>query len=291
MRQSNLSNLMCCLLLAVFSCTKETPEIPVDPPTEPPSSLPERIITDSSYGGAIHQKMDIYLPAGRNKNTRLIVLLHGGAWIGGDKKDLNNYVALFRSKWPEAAVLNINYRFANGSSVTGDTILSDIEKAIKLVTDNREQFSVSDTLFLFGNSAGGHLALLYGYTKNTGKIRAVADLYGPTKLNDWQWYNATWPPIKDWLTKLTGQTWNEELYKRYSPIEHVSSASAPTIIFHSRGDIVVPFYQAEWLKAKLIEKQVSLEFIDWYISFHVFNETDDVDCVTRSVVFFKAHTR
>ncbi|MEI9807388.1 MAG: hypothetical protein WDO16_05610 [Bacteroidota bacterium] len=58
--------------------------------------------------------MDVYLPAGRSKTTtKLIILIHGGAWATGDKSDFNVFVDTLKIRLPDYAICNINYRLAN----------------------------------------------------------------------------------------------------------------------------------------------------------------------------------
>ena len=38
-----------------------------------------------SYGPHKRHKMDVYLPATRKENTPTIILIHGGAWVIGNK--------------------------------------------------------------------------------------------------------------------------------------------------------------------------------------------------------------
>ena len=49
-------------------------------------SLQAETKMDLAYGNDALQKMDVYLPAGRSADsTRVIVMIHGGAWAEGDK--------------------------------------------------------------------------------------------------------------------------------------------------------------------------------------------------------------
>lgn len=271
-----------------FSCQKGGVVIE---PTNPPTSVSaDRNIKDTAYGSDPKQKMDIYLPAGRSSNkTRTVVLIHGGAWIGGDKAELNNYVLLIRSKWPDAAIVNINYRFANGKNILYNELMTDIDNAIALLTKNKEQFGINGKMALLGASAGGHLALMYAYTKNKGHIACVADLYGPAKLNDQEWYNSNWPNVANWLKMLSGQTWNNDLYTLLSPLSYVKAQSPPTAIFHSVNDIVVPVNHSRLLKATLAQAGVPHIYKEYSDSWHVFNDADNNDCSTRCVAFFKKY--
>lgn len=276
------------LLLLLASCTK-TDGIGE---TVTRSNLSEKIILDTTYGLNDLQNLDIYLPAGRTEATSLVVLVHGDAWHGGDKSNLNNFVKLFRAKWPDVAIANINYRDATGDSITYDHLIADLESAINMLAAGKTAFSISDNMALWGVSAGAHLALQYTYTKNdSGYVKCVADVYGPAIINDWDMYNKTEPVKgKDLLRHLSGSRWNEDLYKQLSPIEHATAASKPTIIFHGNLDAVVPVYQSQRLKKKLDDVRVPNEYHE-YTDFHGFNDINTADCVTKSILFFKKHLK
>lgn len=273
-----------------LSCQRPINKVPVD--NQQPSNLPERTILDTAYGADPRNKMDIYLPAGRNNTTKTVVMIHGGGWVGGDKKDMKFAVDLFKAKWPQAAFVSINYRYANGSTVTCDPILSDIHAAITLVVNNRSKFQVSDQVALLGASAGAHLALMYAYTQNQkGHVKCVVDLFGPSTLNDWQWYNAVFPlNYKDLLTKINGTTWNEPIYKNNSPNFRAHKDAPPTIIFHGTLDPVVPLYQSQWLRGRLNELKVPNEYYE-YLDFHGFTMENYNDCADKCIRFFKQYMK
>ena len=170
--------------------------------------------------------------------------------------------------------------------------MDDIKSAVNLMVNNKNNFNISDTIALWGNSAGAHLALQYTYTtNNAGNIKCVADVYGPAKINDWEWYKSVFPlNVKDIFTKLSGSGWDAELYKNLSPIETVTSTSKPTIIFHGNLDFVVPIYQSQWFKSKLDQLGVPNEYHE-YTDFHGFTVENNSDCVNKTVAFFKKHLK
>ncbi|MGB4845898.1 MAG: alpha/beta hydrolase, partial [Ferruginibacter sp.] len=153
-------------VVAFSSCTKDP--LPGGGGTGGGSPLSERIILDTSFGADAKQKMDIYLPAGRTNATKVIVLIHGGAWEAGDKAEMNYYKNLLRAKWPEAAIANINYRLAsNANNIHHTEIMNDIKAAVNMMINGKTNFVVSDTLAMIGASAGAHLAVLYTYAHNS----------------------------------------------------------------------------------------------------------------------------
>lgn len=259
------------------------------------STLAERIIMDTAYGSSPKQKMDIYLPAGRTTATKVIVLIHGGGWEGGDKSDMNYYKNLLRAKWPEAAIANINYRLTSDPAIHYTQIMNDVSSAVNMMTANKAGFVISDTLTMVGASAGAHLAMLYTYKYNTNNyVRAVADFFGPAKLSDWSWYNSfnIWvgKAVKDVLIQYNGAPWDEPLYDSNSPYSVATSGSRPTIIFHGTIDVIVPLYQSQWLHGRLNTLGVPNEYYE-YLDGHGFNAGNTDDAMNKTVSFLKAHLR
>lgn len=216
--------------------------------------------------------------------------------MAGDKTDMNSILALVRQEWPAAAVVNINYRLASdANNIHHEQIMNDLKSAVQFMASNKTNFSISDTMFMMGASAGAHLSLLYTYAFNNNQyIKAVSDLYGPAQINDWSWYNSfnlfLGGPVSAVLTTYAGQPWNDALYQSLSPYEVVNANSKPTIIFHGTADVIVPLYQSQRLNDKLNTLGVAHEYYEYALDGHGFNAANNLDCVKKSVAFFKAHT-
>lgn len=57
------------------------------------------------------QVMDIYLPSlDFGSITKIIVLIHGGAWGGGQKSDMAGWVPFMQASFPSYAIANMEYR-------------------------------------------------------------------------------------------------------------------------------------------------------------------------------------
>src|SRR5256885_2360369 len=94
-------------LLFFLSCKKTTSE----------PAIPAQTITNLSYGSDSFQIMDLYLPEGHSSDsTRLLILIHGGAWTEGDKTDFNVYIPVLKQRLPGWALANINYRLATSAA-------------------------------------------------------------------------------------------------------------------------------------------------------------------------------
>jgi len=209
-------------------------------------------ILNVSYGTNSQQKMDVYLPATRSTtDTKVMIMIHGGAWNSGDKADFNEYVDSLKKREPTYAIFNINYRLANVSDLFPAQEL-DIKAAVEFIYNKREEYKISDKFVLVGASAGAHLAMLQGYKYSTPvKPKAIIDFFGPTDLIDM--YNN--PPnalVQPLLVAVTGVTPTANtLYTQSSPINFISSQSPPTMILHGGTDIVVAPSQSVLLNTRL----------------------------------------
>src|ERR1044072_2498602 len=74
-------------------------------------SLPSSVYTNVAYGPDPKQVMDVYLPAGRSvHSTKILFLIHGGSWSGGDKNGFKTYIDSLNNHLKDYAFININYR-------------------------------------------------------------------------------------------------------------------------------------------------------------------------------------
>ncbi len=167
------------------SCKKGTGVI-----KDPVIKVEAETLLDVSYGAHAQQKMDVYLPANRSSNTNLVIFVHGGSFIEGDKSYFTSLVKeLVRADF---AVLNVNYRLVDATGLY-DNPVKHLESAVKIkdqVADmativnyalsKAKEWKVSETkLGMAGHSAGASLALLYSYDNlNTNKVKVVVNLAG-----------------------------------------------------------------------------------------------------------------
>jgi acetyl esterase/lipase len=210
-------------------------------------------LSNVSYGTDPAQKMDVYLPEGRTDTTKLIILVHGGAWMGGDKSDFSSFVPVLQQRLKGYAIANINYRLATISANHFPTQENDMKAAVDFLVQKAGDYHISQKIVLLGASAGAHLVLLQAYKYSTPKIKAAIDFFGPTDMV--ALYNSV--PTGS-LTQTALQivmngspASNAPLYSQSSPINFVNAQSTPTLILHGTADDVVPIAQSNDLKAKL----------------------------------------
>jgi len=119
-----------------------------------------------SYGSDADQVFDLYLPANRSNITKVMILVHGGAWIEGDKADMDGIKDIMRLDLPNVAIVNMNYRLADQNNLPLPMQTNDITAVINTIKANQEYYTVSDDFGFIGVSAGGHLSLLWSYTED-----------------------------------------------------------------------------------------------------------------------------
>lgn len=235
---------------------------------------------DLSYGTHERQVVDLCIPNNAKGDLGLVLFIHGGAWIGGDKESYASGMNYGASNLG-IATASVNYRYISDDVDLLD-VLDDTDAALAKIKAKGTEAGVNiNKVLLTGDSAGGHLSLLYAYArKKTAPIAPVAVISnsGPTDLYDDNFYhnNALGDEavISDLLSKACGQRFTYEtkesakaaLYS-VSPVAYVSADCVPTVINHGNADTIVPFSNAQALDALLTQYGVE----------HVLNVYDGAD--------------
>jgi len=241
----------------LLACQSETPAAAPLPYTA------AQTLTNVSYRKDSAQRMDIYLPAGRDSaSTKALILIHGGGWNGGDKRDFSGYIAAFQKRMPDYAIFNINYRLVNGGNLF-PAQENDVKAAMEHITSGSAYYGInSSKIVLLGASAGAHLALLQAYKYASPKVSAVVDFFGPTDLL--AMYQKPWHPLVPVaLQMITGTTpaANRAIYEQSSPIHFITPQAPPTLMLHGSQDNVVDVSQSKTLHNALEKVGVVNELV------------------------------
>ncbi|MCP5061845.1 MAG: alpha/beta hydrolase [Ignavibacteriae bacterium] len=210
-------------------------------------------------------KLDIYHSKNITDSAPLLIFIHGGGWKKGDKHDYLRYLVDFARKGYITAT--VQYRFVD--KVKYPAQILDIKAAIKWLKNNNEEYFIDlEHVAVIGGSAGGHLALMAGYTSDVSefneeddpldlyKVQAVVDLYGPADLTTE--YAREHSTIKGFIGKSYAEV--PDLYSEASPITYITNDDPPTLIFQGTLDDLVPFSQSDSLKSKLDKVGVPAEY-------------------------------
>lgn len=230
----------------------------VKPPEEIKSKYPGEeafVLKDLKYSKDTLNYLDLYLTKNRDTETPLLIIIHGGAWVQGDKKMF--WTDMANDFYNEnICVANINYRLAPKAKL--NDMLKDIQNALWFLKGNSKTFSLHTTqIHLLGTSAGGHLALLYAYTLGEKEIKTVTSFAGPVNFNDDVFYRLT----QDWglpnlYKDLLGSDYknNDSVVIKASPIHNIKNI--PLLLIHALDDDVVPFAQSKQLADSLQRKKI-----------------------------------
>lgn len=239
------------LLFFLTACSKEDIAPSEDPKNQ--HSLAETL-ENINYGIDPQQTYDLYLPANRSPSTtKVLVFIHGGGWIQGDKNDMKEYIPLIQDSHPDHALLNINYRLAIPHSRTAfPNQFLDIELALQHITLKAEEFGIHPEFGLIGASAGGHLALQYdNFYDLPDQVKMVCSIVGPTNLTD-PFYseNPDFLVALDMLVDENAYPGVSNYAKAISPAFFVNLNSSPTILFYGNEDRLVPISNGTFVKEK-----------------------------------------
>lgn len=213
------------------------------------------------------QILDVYRPKkDNNKILPVIVSVHGGAWVYGDKERYQYYCMNLAQKG--FAVVNFTYRLAPEFKYPAP--LEDTNLVFNWIFNNAQQYKFDTKhIFAVGDSAGANHLGLYAaictnpeYKKNYSfKVpnnfipTAIALNCGEYKIE-----------IKDDKDDITGALMADYLPNGGTKEEiqlicvtnHITNSYPPTFYMTSSGDFLKE--QAKILGEKLIEKKVTHEF-------------------------------
>lgn len=103
-------------------------------------------------------QLDIVVPKTQTKPLPTILWVHGGAYVGGDKKDITEYAVQLAAKG--YAVVSMNYALA--PHATYPTPLKQIDEVYSYLKKNAPHYNLNlEQLFIAGDSAGAQIAGQY----------------------------------------------------------------------------------------------------------------------------------
>ena len=205
--------------------------------------------------------LDAYMPYTKslkppNGLWPVVVYFHGGGWTYRNRKDIPVTVVEFLRE-RGVAFVSVEYRLLQ-HGWNGSHILSDTADAMAyLHSHGAKELGVdANRTVLMGNSAGGHLALMTGFTSPPDQVvRGIVD-FCAVKPSDTDF--ATDYPVTSSYFKFTE---NKEWMKRYfAPTMHVGKMTPPVLMVHGMDDVLVPistsYHLAEVLKNNSVKHQL-----------------------------------
>jgi acetyl esterase/lipase len=224
-----------------------------------PPETPIREIDGLAYvaDGNEKHKLDLYLPSGA-KNPRLLVFVHGGAWISGDKSQYKELGRFFSSRGVATAV--VNYRLSRDPAVRHPDHITDVVDAIGwLEAHSRDYGYDRGHTFLLGHSAGAHMAAVL--TAHPGMLKGakMAGYIGLEGIYDLVALNKTFPTYHDWF--LATAFGPESGWRAASPTGLPVRSKTPWLVLHSTLDELVDEPQARLWAAHLRDAGVTAQLV------------------------------
>lgn len=245
--------------------------------------IPESIQAelDIPYAGTDHprQRLDLLLPKARSNDKPLpvVVAIHGGAWMGGDRRQvlprLFPYVA-----GGQYAGVSIGYRLSQDAIWPAQ--IHDCKAAIRWIRGNAKKYNLDpDKIGVIGWSAGGHLVAMLGTAGNvkdlegdlgdfddqSSRVTCVVDFFGPADMltiGDYPSQMKHFSPDAPEAKLLGGAIpENKDKARSASPVAFVSEDDPAFLIVHGTRDPLVPYEQSVALRDALRKAGVPVALI------------------------------
>ncbi|MGO9482800.1 MAG: alpha/beta hydrolase fold domain-containing protein, partial [Candidatus Kryptoniota bacterium] len=226
------------------------------------------------------QQLDIYLPDEGDGPFPVILSIHGGAFLGGDKRD-GEEIPMLEGLKRGYAVISINYRLSQEAKWPAQ--IYDCKAAVRWIRANAKKYKLDpDKIAAWGGSAGGQLSALLGTSGNvksledstlgnanqSSRVQAVIDWFGPTNfltMDEQLKESGVANPFRTSTPNspaslLLGKNLEDvpELAKEADPDTYVSADAPPFFIQHGLEDNLVP-YQGSILLARKLGKVLGYE--------------------------------
>jgi acetyl esterase/lipase len=224
---------------------------------------------DQPYAGNQNprQMMDVFLPKQRmsEKPLPVVVFIHGGGWIGGDRKGYAGAAANLVSTGKYVAV-SVGYRMSNEAKWPAQ--IHDCKAAIRYVRGHAKEWNIDpERIGATGASAGGHLVTLLGVTEGVkelegelgefrdqkSSVTCVVNFCGPMNLADPLMQGEAAKRDDPAVAGLVGGNLKDkaDAVKSASPLTYVNKNAVPIMTIHGTRDERVNYEQAEKLEAAL----------------------------------------
>ena len=211
--------------------------------------------------------MDLFVPRDAKDPLPLIVWIHGGGWVGGNKEPCPALPMATKGY----VVATINYRLAPEWVFPAQ--IEDCKAAIRFLRANAAKYNIDPKrIGVWGISAGGHLGALLGTSGDvkevegevggnldqSSRVQCVVDFCGPTDLGLFLKSGDGIAAAK----LVTGGDMQKalDLIKKMNPITYVTKDDPPFLIVHGDQDKTVPIESSQLLEKALKDAKVEVTY-------------------------------
>jgi acetyl esterase/lipase len=256
--------------------------------------------------------LDLYLPGPGAASGAAIVYVHGGGWAVGTRRRFGRaFVAWSPTPLDLLAqagfvVATVDYRLSGEAHFPAQ--LHDVKAAVRWIRANAGLLGLdSSRIVAWGESAGGHLAMLAGLTGDdsallgdvgefldqSSAVSAVIDWYGPMNLLS---IGSQHAPSGDknpdaaesWESSMVGVPLQVDPQRTLaaSPISYVHAGAPPVQIHHGTVDSLVPYAQSVEFADALRNAGGDVELIGVEGSDHFWTGAPDVAAIFDASLAF-----
>ena len=201
------------------------------------------------YGEAERELVTVYVPksAPDREENGCILFIHGGSWTGGEKEDMAPLCKKLAMKGYITATMSYSL-CGNPEGTTVYTMLDEITGCIAAIKDFSDEKELNVTkMATSGYSAGGHISMLYSYSRpeeSPVELVFTANRVGPSDLTYEAWADASYHltsmltgvPITDEM-KENGEA--DRLAEEISPVCYVDENTMPSLFAYAGNDPIV----------------------------------------------------
>jgi len=235
---------------------------------------------DISYGNtSMKNKLDLYLPVAGTAPYPVIIYIHGGGFMQGDKS--HHVEGILHGLERGYAVACINYRL--NEEAVYPAFIQDVCEGIRFLKANASVYALDPQRFaLWGDTHGGTIAAMVAIMGSKGmfdafpteypgtdlKVCGTVSFYAPIDLAEYhKTLNMEKRPIltKDGSLsdeKTFGKKGKElmDLLQQISPLQYVDGTEAPFYLLHGAADFIQPQKMIRKFALKLAEFNVPYVF-------------------------------
>jgi acetyl esterase/lipase len=189
--------------------------------------------------------LDIFHATSPVKRTA-VILLHGGGWAAGDRREMHGYAAFLSASGFVA--IAAEYRLTGEAAWPAQ--ICDVKAVIRWVRKNAATLMIDpEKIVVEGFSAGGHLALLAAGTAHldvfgesasafgvSANVAAVVSFFAPPLLT-----REVFPVRPPPAVNLLGPEGNEDAALAASPLHYVTPAFPPCFLLNGLHDPFMPY--------------------------------------------------
>lgn len=236
---------------------------------------------------------DVFTPPAPVANGAGVLLVHGGGWTSGDRKQLHGYgILLGRTGYTCVAA---EYRLAGEAK--WPAMIDDVRATFDWMRANAGELEIDrDRIAVEGNSAGAHLALMLAGTARPGELAACVSIYGPTDLT------RDGPRSAEWALREANESnsarnmlggFEDEARKQASPVMYVSGSFPPTMFISGNKDELVNVEHSLKMYRALVDAGALAELHVFEGQPHAFDREPAFgrQCAALMTLFLNRHVR